>query len=101
MLQNGIPSMAQMGVKMEVLQKDNVYITYDPYITDANYAYVFDTSVWKFMVHPDFNFKVGEFIDNTKTGLNKETYDYAYISTRYMLTCDNPYLNVVYTAIGT
>jgi hypothetical protein len=50
--------------------------------------------VWKFMLHPQFNFHVGKFIDNTETGLGKEAYDYAYISTRFMFTCDNPFLNV-------
>lgn len=100
-LQNGMPEFAKLGVKREVLQKDNAYIMYDPYISDANRVYAFNTKTWRFMVHPQFNFKVSEFTDNTKTGINKETYDYAYISTRFMLSCDDPTKNVVYTAIGT
>lgn len=99
-LQNGLPAMAKMGMTKELLQLDNVIIMYDPSCPN-NTVCCFDTTVWKFMVHPLFNFKVTEFIDNTKTGLAKQTYDYAYISTRYMLTCDNPFLNVRYTAIGT
>jgi hypothetical protein len=100
-LQNGLPiDMAKMGVRKEVLQKDNVLITYDPSVPANNVA-AFDTSVWKFMLHPQFNFHVGKFIDNTETGLGKEAYDYSYVSTRFMFTCDNPFLNVLYTAIGT
>jgi hypothetical protein len=99
-LQNGLPEMAKLGVKKEMLQIDNVLITYDPNCP-ANSAVVFDTSVWKFMVHPQFNFRVTPFVDNTTTGIAKDAYDYAYIQTRFMLTCDNPFLNVRYSALGT
>jgi hypothetical protein len=100
-LLNGLPAMAKMGVRKELLQIDNTLVMYDPFITDVNTVVAFDTTTWKFMIHPDFNFKVGKFINNAETGLNKELFDFAYISTRFMFTCDNPRLNVKYTAVGT
>jgi hypothetical protein len=100
-LQNGpLQKFAKMGVTMEVLQKDNCYITYDPNCPASN-VFALDTSVFKFMLHPQFNFKTTPFVDNTKTGIAKEAYDYAYLQSRFMLTCDNPFLQVRYTAIGT
>ncbi len=100
-LLNGLPAMAKMGVKKEILQIDNTLIMYDPQLTDGNTVLVGDTSVLKWMVHPQYNFKVGEFVDNTKTGIAKETYDYAYVTLRYIFALDNPRLWVKYVAIGT
>lgn len=98
-LSSGLPEMAKMGVRKEMLQKDNVLITYDPFCP-ANTVCCFDTSTWKFMIHPEFNFKVTEFTDNTKTGIGKEPYDYAYIQTRFMLSCDNPFLNCRFSNVS-
>jgi hypothetical protein len=98
---NGLPAMAKMGVKKELLQIDNTVVMYDPFLTDANTVLVQDSTVFKFMIHPDYNFKVGKFIDNTTTGIDAELYDYAHLSLRFMFACDNPALTVRYTAIGT
>jgi hypothetical protein len=99
-LQNGMPEFASMGVKKEVLQKDNCYIMYDPGCPANNVA-AFDLTSWKFMVHPQFNFKVEPFTDISKLSEGAKKADTSSISTRFMLTCDNPYLNCLYTAIGT
>lgn len=98
-MQNGLPDMAKMGVRKEILQKDNVLITYDPFCP-ASTVCCFDTTVWKFMLHPLFNFKVTEFVDNTKTGQGQDAYDYAYIQTRFMLTCDSPFFNIRFSSVA-
>lgn len=100
-MHSGLPAMAKMGLRKEILQIDNTLVMYDPQLTNANTVLVLDTSVLKWMVHPEFNFKVTPFVDNTKTGIAKGTYDYAYISTRFIFSNDNPRLGVKYTAIGT
>lgn len=99
-LGDGVRGMAQMGVQKEVLRVNNAYVMYDPSITDSTYVYCFNTATWRFAVHPDFNFKVGKFVDNTTTGEGKEAYDYAYIGLRFFLACNDPTKNAVYTAIA-
>jgi hypothetical protein len=99
-LQNGLPEMAKIGVKKEVLQKDNVYIAYDSQAA-ANSVQVFDLTTWKFMVHPSRNFSVSKWTDLSDKGEGAKDADQAFIRTRLMLTCDNPFLNVKYSAIGT
>lgn len=96
---NGVPGMAKIGMTQECVMIDGVAVTFDPGCP-TNAVVFFDTRTWKFIVHQDFNFKVGKFIDNTETGIAKDTYNYAYISTRCMLTCDNPWRNVRYSAVS-
>lgn len=99
-LDNGLPEFAKMGVKKEVLQVDGAYVMYDPGCS-ANNVCCFDLSVWKFMVHPQANFRVSKFTDISEQSEGAKDADQAFAHLRYMLTCDNPFLNVRYTAIGT
>jgi len=100
-VQNGpIIKMGQWGVKQEVLQKDNAYIMYDP-TCPANTVYALTSATWRLAFHPDRNFTVTKFVDLTTTGEGGRDADLAYIRTRLMFSCDNPFLNVKYSAIGT
>ena len=98
-MQNGLPDMAKMGVRKEILQKDNVLITYDPFCP-ASTVCCFDTTAWRFMIHPEYNFKVKPFIDLTETGEGKDAADYSYISLRFMLTCDSPFHNIRFSSVA-
>jgi hypothetical protein len=99
-LDSGLPEFAAMGVKREVLQKDNAFIMYEPTVA-ANTLYAVDLTVFKFMVHPLFNFKVTQFERLWQNVEGGKWARQAYAQLRYMLTNDNPYLGCKYTAIGT
>lgn len=99
-LQNGMPKMASLGVKQEVLQKDNCYIMYDS-TCPANQVYFFTGRTWRIAFHPERNMSVTPFVDLTKTGRGAADADLAYIRTRMMMSCDNPALQVRYEAVGT
>ena len=100
-VQNGpIVKMAKWGVTQEVLQKDNAYIMYDP-TCPANTVYALTSSTWRIAFHPERNFTVGKFVDLTQTGEGGRDADQAHIRTRFIFSCDNPFLNVKYSAIGT
>lgn len=100
---DGLPQYAKMGVKAEVLQVDNCYVAYDPQLDAASTSTVcvFDLTTWKFMVHEKRNMKVGKFSDLSQSQEGGKDADQGFIRTRAMFTCDNPFLNVKYTAIGT
>lgn len=98
-MQNGLPEFGQLGIRKELLQKDNCYIAYDPYCP-ANTVCAFDMTAWKFIVHPQFNFKVTPFEPlwtHTEGGKRARQ---AYVRLRFMLTCDNPYLQARYTNVS-
>lgn len=98
-LQNGIPGMAKLGVKQEVLQKDNVYIMYDP-TCPAGEVHFHTMATWKLAFHPQRNMKVTKFVDLTETGEGAKDADQAFIRTRIMLSNDNPGLNVRYSSVA-
>lgn len=98
---DGLPEFAQMGVKKEVLRKDNCYVMYDPGCP-ANTVAGFDLTTWKFMANPRSNFRVGRFVDISENSEGAKDADQAFVHLRYMLTCDNPAVGAVkYTAVGT
>jgi hypothetical protein len=97
-LQNGMPEFAQLGFKKEILQKDNCYIAYDPYCP-ANTVCGFDMTAWKFMVNPLFNFKITPFERLWQNSEGGKWAKQAYAQLRYMLTCDNPFLQARYTNV--
>lgn len=99
-LKDGLPEFAKMGVKKEALQVDNAVVMYDAGCP-ANTAVAMDLSVVKFIVNPMFNFKVTDFGDLWKHQEAGKWARQAYVQLRYMLTNDNPWLGVRYTAIGT
>jgi hypothetical protein len=99
-MHSGLPAMAKMGVKKEVLMIDDVAIAYDLSVP-ANHVMCFNTKTWKVMFHPKRNLTVTPFVDLSKTGEGAKDADQAYIRTRLMQTCDDPSKNVVYTLIGT
>lgn len=109
MTNQAVQKMASMGYTGEVLVKDNVVIMYDPKIATSggasgatdNMVFAYTTRNWVFIINKLFNFNVDPFVDNTKTGIAKETYDYAYAHLRYILACRNPKQQTKFTAIGT
>lgn len=99
-LQNGMPEMAQMGVRMEVLQKDNCYIAFDP-TCPANQVLVLTPRTFRLALHPERSMLVTPFKDQTEYGTAPQDVDKSYIRTRFMFSCDNPGLNGIFTAVGT
>jgi len=99
-LQNGIPEYAKFGYKQEVLQMDNAYIIYDESVP-ANNVFALTMATWRFAIKPGKNLTVSKFVDlSDKTEGAKEA-DQAFIETEFIFSCDNPFLNVRHTAIGT
>lgn len=96
----GMPEFAYMGVKKEVLMIDNAVIMWDEKCPANNVACL-DLSVCKYLQDPAFNAVVSEFTDLSKAVEGGKFADQAQISSRFMITNDNPALSVLYTAIGT
>ena len=100
-LQNGpVLKMAAMGVKQEILQKDNAYVMYDPTCPD-NTVLALTSRTWRLAFHPQRNMTVKPFVDLSDKSEGAKDADQSFVRTRIMFSNDNPYLNVRYTAIGT
>jgi hypothetical protein len=98
-LQNGMPNMAEFGVKQEVLKKDNAYIMYDV-TCPASTVLGFTLGTWRLAFHPQRNFSISKFTDLSQTGEGAKDADQAFIRTRLMFSCDNPALNCKYSAVA-
>jgi hypothetical protein len=95
-----VKGFAAMGYTEEVLRYDNAYIMYDPGLP-ANNVCCLTMATWQARIKPGKNVTVSKFVDlSDKTEGAKEA-DQAFIETEFILSCDNPFLNVRYTAIGT
>lgn len=99
-LANGIPGMAQIGVKQEVLQKDNAYIMYDASVS-ANNVLGFVMKPWRLALAPGRNLSVSKFVDLSDKAEGAKKADQAFITTELIFSCDNPSIQAKYTAIGT
>lgn len=96
---HSIPDMAQYGAKnIHVLQKDNVFVVYDRSVP-ANTAYAICPSTWAFITHPEYTFKVTEFIELWKYARSGPHYLRALCQLRAALVCWNPALNVKFDGI--
>jgi hypothetical protein len=78
---------------------DNCYIIYDPTMPDQT-VYAITPKTFRIAFHPQRNMKVGKFTDISESAEGAKDADQAFIRTRLMFSCDNPYLNVAYTAVG-
>lgn len=99
----GLPEMAKMGVRRELMRIDDGYIMHDPWLKDnsgTQKVIIEDLSTQKFMVHPQRNFLVTSYKDQTEYGLNPIDADKAYIRTRFMYSDDNPNRSAIYSAIS-
>lgn len=94
----GLPKMGAFGVTKEVLQKDNAIIMYDP-SCPANTVIGLTMETWRLAIAPGQNMTVTPF--EKMTGEGAKEADEAFIETEAIFSCDNPKMNVVYTAIGT
>ncbi len=95
---DGVPEMAQLGFKREVIQVDNCYVTYDP-LCPAGYAAALNLGTWTFATDED-NARVTEFAsmcDNGQSG--GEEADKADVITEGTLIGWSPYANCLFTAI--
>jgi hypothetical protein len=97
-LLTGLPSMAQYGVKRELLRRDNLYIVRAKKCP-ANTTYFLTPSVWKFITHPEHSFNVTDFVDLSKYQEGGKEAFQAFAEIQPMLTCDNPGLQCVFTGI--
>ncbi len=93
---NGLPEMAQFGVKQEVLRKDNVYIVRAKQCP-AKTAYFLYLPVWKFIPNSVVPFTVTPFEYLPRYGQAAADAYQAYVEMQAMLTCDNPGLNMAFT----
>lgn len=99
---DGLVKMAKMGVTSDCVRVDDFYIVRDPWLTTNGYTTTvicLDASTLKVMFHPERNFTVGKFTDQTDYGDNPSDLDRAFIRTRLMFTNDNPKRSAKYTAI--
>lgn len=99
-LKDGLPEFAKMGVKNEVLQVDNAYVIYDP-TCPTNTVLALSMGTWKMMIAPGKNCNVSKFTDLSDKTEGASEADQAFIETEFIFSCDNPWLNVRYTAVGT
>lgn len=88
-LPNGIPGMAQIGVKQEVLQKDNVFVMYDA-SCPANTVLGFIMDAWRLAIVPGKNLTVSPFTDLSDKAEGAKEADQAFIETEFIFSCDNP-----------
>lgn len=115
-LQNGIPQFASIGVKKEVLQKDNCYVMFDPMIAATppgknisgytvpasfqKYVFFFSAKTWRLAFHPQKNMTVTPFRDLSLYQEGGKEADQFFIDTQLVFSSDNPGQNVVFSTIG-
>jgi len=97
---DGVAGMAKMGVKQECLVVDNVYIIYDE-SCPASHVLCFTSNTWRIAFAPKKNMTVLPFVDISRQSEGAKLADQAFIVTRLMMSCDNPFINVKYSTIGT
>lgn len=100
MLPEGLPGMAKWGYTGEALQKDNCMVIYDE-TCPANNLLALTMRTWRCMFRPGKNLTVEPFVDISRQTEGAKNADQAFIKTELIFACDNPYLNALYTAIGT
>jgi hypothetical protein len=96
----GVPEMAQLGFKREVIQVDNTYVTYDP-LCPAGYFAGFNMGTWTYAADSTDNFNVTDFesmCDNGQSG--GEEADQAFVITEASLINSAPYANCLMTNIN-
>lgn len=96
----GVPEMAELGFRREVIQIDNTYVTYDP-LCPTGYFAGFNLGTWTFAASKEDNFRVTEFesmCDNGQSG--GEEADQAFVITESSLICKAPYANCLMTNIA-
>lgn len=96
---DGVPEMAELGFRREVLLIDNTYVTYDP-LCPAGYAAGFNLGTWVFAADKNDNFNVTDFesmCDNGQSG--GEEADQAFVITESGLICHSPYANCLMTNV--
>lgn len=99
----GLVRMAKMGVEIDTVRVDDVYIIRDPWLTTNSYTttvILLDTSPLKVIFKPEKTFKVTKFLDQTDYGDSPSDLDRAWIRTRFILAHDNPARIAKYTAIS-
>jgi hypothetical protein len=96
----GVPEMAELGFKREVILVDNTYVTYDP-LCPAGYAAGFNLGTWAFAADKKDNFRVTEFKSMADNGQSAgEEADQAFVITEASLINWSPYANCLATAIS-
>lgn len=99
---NKLPDRFRQGAEYELQQYEDVLFGYEPYLDTgyANSVFFIDPSVFKFILHEQFNFQVTPFKDQSE--IYQGAYaDYAQAQARYIFSCDNPKRTVLFNAIGT
>lgn len=97
-LLNGMPDIAHMGMKREILKIDNCYVVRAKKCP-ASTTYFIDPRQVKFMTSPDNTFKVTPFRNLWEYQEGGKRAMQAFVETQAMLAFDNPGLNVAFTAI--
>ncbi|HVT79583.1 MAG TPA: hypothetical protein VHM90_02910 [Phycisphaerae bacterium] len=95
----GIPEMAELGFRREIIQVDNTYVTWDP-LCPAGYAACLNLGTWAFATNDKWNFKTTDpasMCDNGQAG--GEEADQAFVITESCLVNWSPYANVLFTNI--
>lgn len=97
---NGIPDRPMGGFKYPIIQKDNVYYTYDP-DCPAGEMYCLNLDTWFVEINSGHNFTFTGFTDKSKTEEGGGYYEWGAYEAQIRLTCRSPWLNARITNLTT
>lgn len=93
-----MPELAQVGVRNEAIRYGNCYVTFDPFAT-ASYLGAFTSDQLAFVVHPQANFKVDKFVDQSQVPGGDDAVT-SKIEVMYMLYTPQPWQHIMYKSIS-
>ncbi len=96
---NGLPDIGAFGMKREILQYDNAFITWDP-MCPANTVAALNLEYWKIIIHPKKNFLIDAFVDISRNSEGAKDALQSFIDTRLILACDEPGGQALYTNVS-
>jgi len=102
---DGLPDMAEFGMKRPIIRFNNTFVIYDPQCPckvnsdSKNVVAGFNLDTWTVAFHPEAKFTVDEPFDLSKTDAGKDAIK-SQIRTELILACEAPSLNCWWEDVG-
>lgn len=95
-LHNGLPNMAEIGFKGDVVCFDNkTYVVWDPECPSGHMACL-NSATWTFAIHPSKNFRISTPFDNSELKGGDDVTS-GTIRTKALWACEEPQVNAYFT----
>lgn len=98
-LNQSMPQAATYGISSDALLFGNTVITYDPKIPNVKWAFVGSLKSLIVVFNPNYKFKKTPWVNQAETEKTGKNIWWCNIIVQFLLACDNPAVNTLYTNI--